>query len=104
MNPDQDPLERIFKSARKAQKSDERTEAPFMFSTNVLRTLQNQGHCLGTSNEADAWERLSLAAIPLGAFLALVSLLLAAPQAPLEDVFNAPENVARSVINEIIEP
>jgi hypothetical protein len=104
MKPAQDPLERIFNSARKAQKSDERTEAPFMFSANVLRVLQNQGHCQASSTDEDAWERLSLAAIPLGAFVALVSLLLAAPQAPLEDVFNAPENVARSVINETIEP
>ena len=104
MKPSQDLLERIFQSARKARNLDERTKAPYMFSTNVLRALQNRGHCRADSREQDAWERLSLAAIPLGAFVALVSLRLAAPQAPLENVFNAPENVASAVINETIEP
>lgn len=104
MKPHHDPLERIFEGARKAQTSHEQTVAPFMFGTNVLRALRNQGRGPAPSTEPDAWERLSLAAIPIGAFVALVSLLIAASQAPLENIFNDPESVASAVINETIEP
>lgn len=104
MTQNHDPLERIFKGARKAQTSDAQAGMPPLFSTNVLRALRNQGFGATPSGEADAWEHLSLAAVPIGAFVALVSLVLAAYQPPLENTFNEPESVASAMIIETIEP
>jgi hypothetical protein len=104
MKPKHDPLERVFAGARNVQAQVEGQNSPPGFSTNVLRALRHPDDDAVVSIEPATWERLSLVAIPVGALIALVSLLLAAFQTNFEGYLTEPESIAIAVINETIAP
>lgn len=96
MNPNSDPIRRLFRLARESRPVAVPAELPFGFTTRVLARLQE-------SLPESPWERLALGALPVGAAAALLCFfapVLTSAEARIPEDYQ----VAQAFIQTAIEP
>jgi hypothetical protein len=96
MNPNSDPIRRLFRLAREARPAPPPGELPYGFATRVLARLNE-------SLPESPWERLALGALPVGvaaALLCFVVPMLTSPDTRESEDFQ----VAQAFIQTSVEP
>jgi hypothetical protein len=96
MNPNFDPIRRLFQLAKEAPPAPPSGELPYAFATRVLARLNE-------SLPESPWERLALGALPVAAAVALLCFLvpaLTAHEARMPDDYQ----VAQAFIQTSVEP